>query len=128
MEEGKELATVSRPQIERQKLFQYLPKAVDRIVKAMDSEDEKIALGAARWIAEQCIGKPGNNISEDDAHAFGAGFAKALREAHEEAASRPAIEEPIFEGQVRILGNPISETSTEGLLFSESALAEIDDF
>ena len=128
MDNGKELATVSRPQIERQKLFQYLPHAVERIVKAMDSENEKISLGAARWIAEQCIGKPGNNISEDDAHAFGAGFAKALREAHEEAASRPAIEEPTLEGQVRILGNPIPETSTEGILNSDSALAEIDGF
>ncbi len=128
MTEGNELATVSRPQIERQKLFQYLPKSLDRIVLAIDSEDEKIALGAAKWIAEQCIGKPGNVISEDDAKAAGTAFAHALREAHEEAAQKPAVEGPILDGQVRILGNPIPEEPAIGLLNSESALAEIDDF
>lgn len=128
MPEKNELANISRPQIEKQKLFQYLPRATERIVAAMESLDEKIALGAARWIAEQCIGKPGANISDTDAHAVGAAFAQALREAHEEAATRPAIEEPTIEGQVRILGNPNSESPTEGILNTDDALAEIDDF
>lgn len=128
MPEKNELATVSKPTIERQKLWQYLPKAINRIVLAIDSDNEKIALGAARYLVDQCIGKPGSIISEEDASAAGTAFAKALREAQDEAATRPAIQEPIVEGQVRILGNPIPEEPVEGILISESALSEIDGF
>ncbi len=129
MEDEKAIVpVVNRPQIEKQKLFQYLPTAINRIVLAMDSGDEKIALGASRWIAEQCIGKPGAVISEDDAAAAGTAFAKAMREAHDLAASKPEIEAPTIEGEVRILGAVQPESSPDGILTSDAALAGIDEF
>ena len=45
-----ELATITKPKLEREKLWQYLPKAVARIILAIDSPNEKIAVGAARSV------------------------------------------------------------------------------
>ncbi len=129
MAEENQLATISKPKLEREKLWRYLPHAIERIVSAIDSPNEKIALGAARYIVDQCIGKSMPNEAENAQAAAATAFAKALQEAQEAAASQEAIQSPIIDGVVRILGNPTPEEPlAEGILNSESALGEIDDF
>ncbi len=121
---------ITRPSIEREKLWKYLPHAISRIVEAIDSPNEKIALGAARYIADQCIGKP-TSTGDDGEDKFSLGAAamvKALTTAKAELAAAPETQEPIIEGTVRILGSPVPETPTNGLLNSDDAMAEIDAF
>ncbi len=124
-----ELANISKPKLEREKLWTYLPKAIERIILAIDSPNEKIAVGAARYIVDQCIGKSMPNESENATAAAATAFAKALQEAHEATAAQEAIQAPAIDGFVRVLGNPIPEEPlSDGILNSESALAEIDEF
>ncbi len=124
-----DLANISKPKIEREKLWKYLPQAIERIVLAISSPNEKIAVGAARYIVDQCIGKSMPNESEDATAAAATAFAKALQEAQIAATAQEAIQAPIVDGFVRVLGNAIpEEPQSDGILNSESALAEIDDF
>ncbi len=113
--------------IERRKLFKYLPRAVERMGEAMESDNEKIALGASKFIIEQCVGKAIQRIMGDDigggeaAKQFAAAFKKAMDDNRAEE-----IQEPILEGGVRILGNPIEEDITGGVLNSDDAQDDFD--
>ncbi len=129
MTERNELATISKPKLEREKLWRYLPQAIERIISAIDSPNEKIALGAARYVVDQCIGKSMPNEAENAQAAAAAAFAKALQEAKDAVDAQEAIQAPTLDGVVRILGSPIPEEPiVAGILNSESALGEIDDF
>ena len=50
---------------DRAKLHKYLPQAIDRMAEAIQSENERIALGAARFVIEQCIGKAPQFMDEE---------------------------------------------------------------
>lgn len=113
--------------IERRKLFRYLPRAIERMGEAMESENEKIALGAAKFIIEQCVGKAIQRIMGDNASGgeaakqFAAAFKKAMDDQRVEE-----VQAPVIEGGVRILGNPVEEDITGGVLNSDDAEDDFD--
>jgi len=61
--------TVSKGQLAviRSKMaYDYLPTALNRIILAMSSANERIALEASKWMAEMVLGKP-RQVEEDTA-------------------------------------------------------------
>lgn len=97
--------SITRRQIEDR----YLPRALNRIAEAMESDDEKLAFAAARWVAEMVLGKPRQELAAGTAGAeLAAQFAQALRDAlMERENALPPPEAPVIEGGVRILGSPV---------------------
>lgn len=103
--------TIARPdphvQLEqhRQVLETYLEKALKRIAACLDSQNDKIAFQAAKWIAEMLLGKPTQPIqAESSSRELATELARALREAIALARLDRPPEPKIIEGQVRVLG------------------------
>lgn len=131
MPEGQDIVPISDATspvaIERKKIWKYLPRAVERMGEAMESSNEKIAVGASKFIIEQCLGRAIQRILGDTGDSSGVAkdFAEAFQRAIDEKKTSQ-IQEPIIEGGVRILGNPIDESPTGGVLNSTDAEDEID--
>lgn len=119
--------STSASAVERKKMWRYLPRAIERMGEAIESDNEKIAVGASKFIIEQCLGKAVQRIVGEE--LAGGEAAKALAAAMKLAMEEKAAQEiqaPIIEGGVRILGNPVDEDTTVGILNSDSAQDEMD--
>jgi hypothetical protein len=91
-------------------LTKIMPKAIRVLTAALDSVDEKLAVGAARYIIDQVMGKPTQNVNDPGALAAGAGAAMLAQVLQQHLMSQPAparLELPegveIVEGAVHIL-------------------------
>lgn len=86
-------------------LLKLLPKSVSVLKESLESENEIIRVGTARYIIDQVIGKPTQRV-EGDAQALGestaAAFIQALRRHAIESAPAPDNFE-VVEGTVHIL-------------------------
>ena len=103
-----ENATISRRKIERD----YLPKSIRKIAELMDSDNERLAFAAARWIAEQVLGKARQPLDiEHKDSELALALAEALRSLAPGLVDemRPPIPPPLelAEGEVKILGQVI---------------------
>lgn len=110
---------------DRAKLRKYLPEALDKMSEAIHSPNERIAVGAARFVIEQCIGKAPQFMDEETKAKGAAELAAALQDALAAGREQTAIEAPIIDGTVRILGAVPEDDESAGL--SQQALDELDD-
>ena len=100
------------PPDHRKLLEEHLDKALRKIIGAIDSTNDKIALAAAKWVAEMVLGKPNQAIQVNDSgKELAVALVQALREAMAQSRSIPPPAR-IIEGSVRVLGVP--ETITPG--------------
>lgn len=79
----------------------YLPKALERIYRAIASTNDRIALDAAKWIAEMCLGKPRQPQDGDGGESEG--VARILAETLRALAERQLPQLPPAAG-VQVLG------------------------
>lgn len=108
------------------KLEALVPKSIDRLKAALDSDNEKLAVGAARYILDQVMGKPVVQAPESEGPALAAGTAAAilaatLRDQLSAPASTPQL--PIVDGTVHILGDGATE---RGALSTSAAAEDFD--
>lgn len=86
-------------------LLKLLPKSVQVLKDSLESENEVVRVGVARYIVDQVVGKPTQRV-EGDPEALGestaAAFIQALRRHTIESAPAPDNFE-VVEGAVHIL-------------------------
>ncbi len=97
--------------VQRRKMEEdYLPVALERIYNLITHQNPQVALAAAKWIAEQVLGKATQPITGDTAMSdIALALASTLREVIQNGGTLPALqgevlEIPISENNVRILG------------------------
>lgn len=115
--------SISEPLDHRKYLEEHLEGALKRIVDCIDSPSDKLALAAARWVAEMVLGRPNQAIQvEHGSKELAVELVKALREAFIQVRLERPPEPHIIEGKVRVLGLPPGAPATT--LSSETVSAE----
>lgn len=83
----------SRRRANRRRIYDALPKAINKIVDLIEHPDPKYALPAAQYIVDQAMGKPKAQVEIDDdskmaAGALFAALSEAQRLREQQAASQ----------------------------------------